>query len=39
MVEKKVNPWLSHVKQVKKENPKLGFKDVLKKAKTTYKKK
>lgn len=31
------NPWLEHVKKVKKENPKLAFKEVLKKAKKTYK--
>ena len=33
------NPWLDHVKVVMKNNPKLSFKQVLKKAKKTYKKK
>jgi hypothetical protein len=33
------NEWIKHVKEVKKENPKLQLKDVLKKAKETYKKK
>lgn len=37
-MEKKTNPWLEHVKKVKQENPELQFKDVLKKAKQTYKK-
>ena len=32
------NKWLEHVKKIKKENPKLIFKDVLKEAKKTYKK-
>lgn len=35
---KKTNPWLEHVKKVKKENPKLSFKEVLIKAKRSYKK-
>ena len=35
---KKTNPWLDHVKKTRTANPKLGFKDALKKAKTTYKK-
>lgn len=35
----KTNPWLEHVKKVKKENPKLSFKEVLMKAKKTFKKK
>jgi len=38
MAEKKINPWLLHVKKVKKENPKLSFKEVLKEAKKSYKK-
>jgi len=35
---KKTNPWLSHVKATMKKNPKLAFKQVLVKAKDTYKK-
>lgn len=35
---KKVNPWLMHVKDTKKKNPKMSFKDVLKEAKKSYKK-
>lgn len=34
----KKNPWLDHVKKVKKDNPKLALRDVLKKAKGSYKK-
>jgi hypothetical protein len=34
----KENPWLIHVKKVKKENPKMAFKDVLKEAKKSWKK-
>jgi hypothetical protein len=33
---KKTNKWIEHVKKVKKENPKLCLKDVLKKAKKSY---
>lgn len=33
------NPWLDHVKSVKRAHPSLAFKDVLKHAKKTYKKK
>ena len=33
------NPWLIHVNKVKKDNPKMQFKDVLKEAKKSYKKK
>ncbi len=33
------NPWIEHVKKTKKENPKLSFKDVLKKASKDFKKK
>lgn len=36
---KKINPWLVHVKATMKSNPKLKFKDVLKEAKKTFKKK
>ena len=32
----KVNPWLLHVKETKKKNPKMGFKDILKEAKKSY---
>ena len=35
---KKVNPWLVHVKKFREANPDLKFKDVLMKAKETYKK-
>jgi len=37
MPKKKSNPWLDHVKKVKKANKKLSFKEVLKKAKLSYK--
>ena len=30
------NPWLDHVKEVKKNNPKLMFKEILLLAKKTY---
>jgi hypothetical protein len=33
------NPWIDHVKKTKKENPKLKFKEVLKEAAKTWKKK
>jgi len=36
MATKKTNPWLVHIKKVKKENPKLSFKEVLVKAKKSY---
>ena len=36
---KKSNPWLDHVKKIKKDNPKLALKEVLKKASKSYKKK
>jgi len=36
---KSSNPWIIHVKSVKKKNPKMKFKDVLKEAKKSYKKK
>lgn len=32
----KENKWLSHLKDFKKKNPKMKFKDVLKEAKKTY---
>lgn len=35
----KANPWIKHVMSVKAKNPSLKFKDVLIKAKTTYKRK
>jgi len=35
---KKANPWLVHVKKTMKSNPKMEFKKVLQKAKSTYKK-
>tara|TARA_R100001530_G_scaffold122253_1_gene89826 strand:- start:260 stop:373 length:114 start_codon:yes stop_codon:yes gene_type:complete len=35
----KKNPWLDHVKDTKKKNPKMAFKDVLKKASKSWKKK
>ena len=37
-IKMKSNPWMAHVKKVRKENPKLSFTDVLKKAKKSYKK-
>jgi len=36
---KKVNPWLVHVKKIKKIHPKKQLKEVLKIAKVSYKKK
>lgn len=38
MPKKRKNPWLEHVKQVKKDNPGLSYKEVLKKAKESWKK-
>lgn len=38
MAERKVNPWLTHVKMVKKENPDKKLSDILKIAKRSYKK-
>ena len=35
---KKTNPWLSHVASVRRQHPNLSYKDVLVKAKSTYKK-
>lgn len=36
---KKTNSWIEHVKETKKKNPDLKFKDVLKEASKTFKKK
>lgn len=36
---KKVNPWMAHVKKVRAKNKGMAYKDVLVKAKGTYKKK
>jgi hypothetical protein len=33
-----MNSWLKHVKSVQKQNKKLSFKEVLRKAKKTYRK-
>jgi len=33
------NPWIKHLMEVKKENPKLSLADAMKKAKKTYTKK
>ena len=33
---KKVNPWLTHVKQFREKNPEMPYKEVLQKAKLTY---
>jgi len=35
--KKKINPWLVHVKKVRADNKDMKFKDVLKKAKKSYK--
>jgi len=35
----KENPWLIHLKKVKKDNPELSFKEAMKKAKISYVKK
>ncbi len=37
-IKRKPNKWLIHVKEVKAENPNLKFKEVLIKAKKSYKK-
>lgn len=34
-----MNPWLQHVKKVRAKNKNLSYKEVLQKAKTSYKKK
>jgi len=36
--EKKINPWLAHVKSFRCDHPQMSYKDVLKNAKATYKK-
>ena len=36
---KKVNPWMKHVRAVRAKNKGMAYKDVLVKAKGTYKKK
>ena len=33
-----LNPWMSHVQKVRKANPNMAYKDVLVKAKSSYKK-
>ena len=38
-VPKKTNPWMLHIKKVKKANPSLSYKDVLIKAGKSYVKK
>jgi hypothetical protein len=35
---KKVNRWMKHVMEYRKEHPEVAYRDVLKKAKETYKK-
>jgi len=37
--EKRENPWLVHVKTVRESHPELSYKDILKEAKETYKRK
>lgn len=37
-MEKKQNPWIKHLMQVKKENPKLTLTQAMQEAKKTYKK-
>lgn len=37
-VPKQLSAWMSVVAQVKKENPSMSYKDVLKMAKTIYRK-
>jgi len=39
MKTKTTNPWLIHLMQVKKDNPKLTLTEAMKKAKKSYKKK
>ena len=38
-MEKKINPWLLHIANVKIDNPCVSYKDLLKLAKETYVKK
>lgn len=33
------NPWLEHVKKIQKKHPNLPYKEILMKAKESYKKK
>ena len=35
---KKVNPWMAHVQDVRKQNPGMSLMEILKKAKASYKK-
>lgn len=35
---RKVNPWIVHTKKVQAENPGVSYREILKLAKTTYKK-
>lgn len=35
---KNKNPWIEHIKEVKKENKGMSLKEVIQKAKKTYKK-
>ena len=35
---RKINPWIEHCKKVRSENPDIGYKDILKLAKESYKK-
>ena len=35
---KKLNPWMAHVQAVRKQNPGMSLMEILKKAKTSYKK-
>ena len=34
----KKNEWIELIKKTKKENPKMSFKEIIKKAKSVYKK-
>ena len=38
-MNKKTNPWLTHLMQVKKDNPKISLTEAMQKAKVSYKKK
>ncbi|GAG57357.1 unnamed protein product [marine sediment metagenome] len=37
-MKKKINPWMKHLNEVRKENPKLNLTEAMKEAKKTYKK-
>jgi hypothetical protein len=39
MAKRKPTAWNLHVTKIRKENPKLSFKKILQKAKSSYKKK